>query len=79
MLCPPNSDCFVIALLETGILKMHEPETVVRLKTPGSIVEAAAHFPTTNVLPSCSKCRRVSETGWMPLSRLRGWDWDWQR
>ncbi|MBB4003089.1 proline racemase family protein [Aurantimonas endophytica] len=37
-----NSICVVTALLETGILPIHEPQTVVRLETPAGIVKAVA-------------------------------------
>lgn len=37
-----NSICVVTALLETGILEMREPQTVVRLDTPAGLVEAIA-------------------------------------
>src|SRR5215213_6149951 len=37
-----NTICVVTVLLETGMLPMREPETVVRLETPGGVVEARA-------------------------------------
>jgi proline racemase len=37
-----NTICTVTVLLETGILPMREPETVVRLEAPGGVVEARA-------------------------------------
>lgn len=37
-----NSICVVTALLETGILPMQEPETVVHLDTPAGLVKAVA-------------------------------------
>ena len=37
-----NCICVVTALLETGRLPMHEPETVVRLDTPAGLVVARA-------------------------------------
>jgi proline racemase len=48
-----NSICVVTVLLETGILPMREPETVVRLDTPAGLVVAHA---------TCrdGKCERVT-------------------
>lgn len=48
-----NSICVVTVLLETGIVPMQEPETVVRLETPAGLVKATA---------SCrdGKCERVT-------------------
>ena len=37
-----NTICTVTALLETGIVQMQEPETVVRLEAPGGVVEVRA-------------------------------------
>jgi trans-L-3-hydroxyproline dehydratase len=37
-----NTICTVTVLLETGMVEMHEPETVVRLEAPGGVVEARA-------------------------------------
>jgi proline racemase len=37
-----NTICTVTVLLETGMLPMAEPETVVRLEAPGGVVEARA-------------------------------------
>ena len=37
-----NTICTTTVLLETGMLPMHEPETVVRLEAPGGVVEARA-------------------------------------
>lgn len=37
-----NSLCVATVLLETGILPMIEPETVIRLEAPGGLVEARA-------------------------------------
>ena len=37
-----NTICTTTVLLETGIVEMQEPETVVRLEAPGGIVEARA-------------------------------------
>jgi proline racemase len=37
-----NTICVVTVLLETGMLPMREPETVVRLEAPGGVVEARA-------------------------------------
>jgi proline racemase len=37
-----NTICTTTVLLETGMLEMHEPETVVRLEAPGGVVEARA-------------------------------------
>ncbi len=37
-----NAICTVTVLLETGMLPMAEPETVVRLEAPGGVVEARA-------------------------------------
>ena len=37
-----NTMCVVTVLLETGMLPMQEPETVVRLEAPGGVVEARA-------------------------------------
>jgi proline racemase len=48
-----NCICVVTVLLETGLVPMNEPETVVRLDTPAGLVVASA---------SCrdGKCERVS-------------------
>ena len=48
-----NCICVVTVLLETGMLPMHEPETVVRLDMPAGLVTATA---------TCrdGKCERVS-------------------
>ena len=48
-----NSICLVTVLLETGMIEMHEPETLVTLETPAGLVRATA---------ACSngKCERVS-------------------
>ena len=37
-----NTICTVTVLLETGMVELHEPETVVRLEAPGGVVEARA-------------------------------------
>jgi trans-L-3-hydroxyproline dehydratase len=37
-----NTICTVTVLLETGMIAMQEPETVVRLEAPGGVVEARA-------------------------------------
>ena len=37
-----NTICTVTVLLETGMLPMREPETIVRLEAPGGVVEARA-------------------------------------
>jgi len=37
-----NAICTVTVLLETGMLPMSEPETVVRLEAPGGVIEARA-------------------------------------
>jgi trans-L-3-hydroxyproline dehydratase len=37
-----NTICTTTVLLETGIVQMREPETVVRLEAPGGVVEARA-------------------------------------
>lgn len=37
-----NTICTVTVLLETGMLELREPETVVRLEAPGGVVEARA-------------------------------------
>jgi trans-L-3-hydroxyproline dehydratase len=37
-----NTICTVTVLLETGMIPMREPETVVRLEAPGGVVEARA-------------------------------------
>src|SRR6476659_7350922 len=37
-----NTICTTTVLLETGMVTMHEPETVVRLEAPGGVVEARA-------------------------------------
>ena len=47
-----NSICVATVLLETGVIAMREPETALRLETPGGVVEVRA---------SCrdGSCRRV--------------------
>ena len=37
-----NAICTVTVLLETGMIELHQPETVVRLEAPGGVVEARA-------------------------------------
>jgi proline racemase len=37
-----NAICTATVLLETGVIPMHEPETVVRLEAPGGVVEVRA-------------------------------------
>ena len=37
-----NTICTATVLLETGMIEMREPETVVRLEAPGGVVEARA-------------------------------------
>ena len=37
-----NSMCVATVLLETGILPMHEPQTIVHIEAPGGMVEATA-------------------------------------
>ncbi|HEY1479904.1 MAG TPA: proline racemase family protein [Gaiellales bacterium] len=37
-----NTICTTTVLLETGMLEMREPETVIRLEAPGGVVEARA-------------------------------------
>src|SRR5918995_6956931 len=37
-----NTICVTTVLLETGMIEMQEPETVVRLEAPGGVVEARA-------------------------------------
>ena len=41
-----NCICVVTALLELGMLPMHEPETTVVLDTPAGLVTARARCPT---------------------------------
>ena len=50
-----NTICTTTVLLETGMIEMREPETVVRLEAPGGVVEARA---------SCSdgRCESVEFT-----------------
>jgi proline racemase len=48
-----NAICVTTVLLETGLLPMHEPETVVRLETPAGLVTATAAC-------RAGKCERVS-------------------
>jgi len=48
-----NCICVVTVLLETGIIEMIEPETIVRLDTPAGLVEAKATCRN-------GKCERVS-------------------
>lgn len=44
-----NAMCAVTAILETGALPMHAPETVVRIDTPAGLVEATARVEGTKV------------------------------
>src|SRR3954451_21933042 len=37
-----NTICVATVLLETGMIEMHEPETVVRLEAPAGVVEVRA-------------------------------------
>src|SRR5215211_2392728 len=37
-----NTICVTTVLLETGMIEMREPETVVRLEAPGGVVESRA-------------------------------------
>jgi trans-L-3-hydroxyproline dehydratase len=37
-----NTICTATVLLETGMVEMHEPETILRLEAPGGLVEARA-------------------------------------
>jgi proline racemase len=37
-----NTICTTTVLLETGVIEMHEPETILRLEAPGGVVEARA-------------------------------------
>jgi proline racemase len=37
-----NTICTATVLLETGLLEMHEPETLLRLEAPGGVVEVRA-------------------------------------
>src|SRR5215208_7569368 len=37
-----NTICTATVLLETGMVQMQEPETIVRLEAPGGVVEARA-------------------------------------
>src|SRR4051812_30847609 len=37
-----NTICTATVLLETGMVEMHEPETVLRLEAPGGVVEVTA-------------------------------------
>ncbi len=48
-----NLICTVTVALETGIVAMHEPVTVVRVDTPAGLVEAVAEC-------RAGKCRRVT-------------------
>ena len=48
-----NIMCTVTVALETGIVSMKEPETIVRVDTPAGLVEVVAEC-------SEGKCRRVS-------------------
>ena len=34
-----NTICVATVLLETGMVEMHEPETVLRLEAPAGVVE----------------------------------------
>lgn len=54
-----NAICVTTALLETGMVEMHEPETKVVLETPAGLVPATAQCKD-------GKCERVSLD--MPLS-----------
>ena len=40
-----NTICTTTVLLETGMVEMREPETVVRLEAPGGVVEATRGLP----------------------------------
>lgn len=51
-----NAICVVTVLLESGMLPMTEPETVVKLETPAGIIVAKAEC-------SDGRCRRVTLTG----------------
>jgi len=48
-----NSICVVTVLLETGMIEMHEPETIVILDTPAGLVRATA-------MCRDGKCERVT-------------------
>ena len=48
-----NSMCVVTVLLETGMVKMNEPETHLMLETPGGLIEARAECHN-------GKCERVT-------------------
>src|SRR3954453_8901080 len=37
-----NTICTATVLLETGMVEMHEPETLLRLEAPGGVVEGGA-------------------------------------
>src|SRR5512133_3184202 len=37
-----NTICVATVLLETGLVELHEPETVLRLEAPAGVVEARA-------------------------------------
>ncbi len=48
-----NSICLVTVLLETGMIEMKEPETIVTIDTPAGLVRASAECNN-------GKCERVT-------------------
>ena len=69
-----NTICIVTVLLETGILPMAEPTTVVTLDMPGGVVKATAHCSGGKVTaPTCNtpwRCTSSSSKLWtrVPLT-----------
>ena len=60
-------------LLETGMVTMHEPETVVRLEAPGGVVEARATLPRRALrVGRVHQRARASPSGSTHRSRSRG-------
>jgi len=50
-----NSMCVATVLLETGMIEMHEPETRLRLETPGGLIDVVAECED-------GRCMRVKTT-----------------
>ena len=69
-----NTICIATVLLETGMLPMHEPETIVRLEAPGRRRRGCARSAATGAASrSSSRTCPASPSGSTPRSRSRAW------
>ena len=67
-----NTICTATVLLETGMVEMREPETVLRLEAPAASSRYARRAATDAARASSSRTSRASPTGSTLRSRSKG-------